>query len=642
MPDSSPQWHFNERRACDRMRDSANDAFFTAESLENLSEALVREGIQNSLDAAQRADGNVRQVQVRISFVRTASRAAREFLAEIFSSAEENFERGLGESDLADLFGDECGYLVFEDFGTRGLNGDVNEWRLERAEQNAFFSFFRAEGRSGKSGESLGRWGIGKQVFPTASRLHAMLAVTVRADTPAKVLMGSAVVRTHSIGGKDFQPDAWFGSRDVLENPVSPIIDAGFISAFESVLGLNRGNKKGLSVIVPAVDERVNVDDLRRGIVRSFFWPILLGELVVDLESSEGSWHMDAETLASHRSLLPPSEAAVVEFAAWAATAKPSEFISLGSNGHMKPDWRASIDALLPESKVGELRGQLEKSQRVGIRVPVRVRPKFEGGEEKNSFFTVFVSPCRDAGYRPIFLRDGIVITDVRCPQMSGNRSLVVVEDPALASLLGDSEGVNHTQWQKDSPKFHKRYVYGPETIKFVSRSVYEILQRLHAAETKGDPNLLLDIFYLPIDEGPTEVTKKPTKEKETETTEASEPSPTRHLTHFALDQVKGGFVLKPGKAPLTSLPARVRIEAGYAVRRGNAIKRWSSDDFNFIRAPLRQEQANGVIVSRAEGNSLELEIRKADFAFEVSGFDTKRDLVVRATESKGENETDV
>src|SRR5436190_2438197 len=51
----NPEWHFNPRRPCDRMRDSANDAFFTAESLENLSEALVREGIQNSLDAAERA-----------------------------------------------------------------------------------------------------------------------------------------------------------------------------------------------------------------------------------------------------------------------------------------------------------------------------------------------------------------------------------------------------------------------------------------------------------------------------------------------------------------------------------------------------------------------------------------------------------
>jgi len=45
----NPKWHFNPRRACDRMRDSANDAFFTAESLENLSEAVVREAYESSL-----------------------------------------------------------------------------------------------------------------------------------------------------------------------------------------------------------------------------------------------------------------------------------------------------------------------------------------------------------------------------------------------------------------------------------------------------------------------------------------------------------------------------------------------------------------------------------------------------------------
>ena len=50
----NPKWHFNPRRPCDRMRDSANDAFFTAESLENLSEAVVHEAIQNSLEAAER------------------------------------------------------------------------------------------------------------------------------------------------------------------------------------------------------------------------------------------------------------------------------------------------------------------------------------------------------------------------------------------------------------------------------------------------------------------------------------------------------------------------------------------------------------------------------------------------------------
>jgi hypothetical protein len=231
--------------------------------------------------------------------------------------------------------------------------------------------------------------------------------------------------------------------------------------------------------------------------------------LVVDLESPTEHWHIDAETLASQRALLPANEAAVVEFAAWASTAKPAEIVSLPAEAATRPEWRATIDAILPETKLTEIRSRLEQHERVGVKVPVRVRPKFDGGEESTSFFTVFIAPCRDAGFRPIFLRDGIVITDVRSPQMSGNRSLVVVEDPPLAGLLGDSEGVGHTEWQKDSPNFHNRYIDGPETIKFVSRSVYEILQRLHAAETKGDANLLLDIFYLPVNESPTGPTKK-------------------------------------------------------------------------------------------------------------------------------------
>jgi hypothetical protein len=470
-----------------------------------------------------------------------------------------------------------------------------------------------------------------------------MFGVTVRGDAPNRVLMGSAVVRNHSVGGKDFQPDAWFGCREQDDNPVQPVTAAEFIDSFSSAFGLQRTNQPGLSVVVPSVDERVNTDDVRRGIVRSFFWPILLGELTVDLESPGKSWRIDAETLATHRELLPAAEAAVIEFAGWAAFAKPEERIDLSEAAATKPNWAQTGDQLLPEAKLEEILSRLEKDQRIAIRIPVRVRPKFDGGMESMSFFTIYLATCRDSGHRPIFLRDGIVITDVRTPLMSGTRSLVVADDPPLAGLLGDAEGVNHTQWQKDSAKFHGRYVHGPDTIKFVSRSVFEIIQRLHAAETKGDPNLLLDIFFLPTDEGPTEPKKKPEPGKPDVSPEPPLPAPPAKPKRFLLESMKGGFVLKPGSTPFPVLPAKLRVEAGYAVRRGNAIKRWALDDFAFNRLPLRQDpKPIGVVVTREDGNALELEIRKPDFLFGISGFDIKRDLVVRAIELKGENETDV
>jgi len=641
------QWHFIPRRPCDRARDPKNDAFFTAESLENLSEALIREGIQNSLDAAKR-DAQAREVRIRIAYVSAPSPEARLELNAIFEPAKVHFEKGLLNGAYAETLGRAASYLVFEDFGTKGLNGDVAEWQLDKTGENAFFSFFRAEGRSAKSGESLGRWGIGKHVFPTASRLASMFGLTVRADEPTEVLMGSAIVRTHSIGDQDFQPDAWFGCRDNPGSQVMPVTDPHYIQRFKRVFSITRNRETGLSVLVPCVDDRVNMDDLRRGIVRNFFWPILLGELVVDLEGGGASWRIDHESLPTHRTLLPQPEATVVEFALWASTAKPLEIVELDEALATRPDWRAIGTNLLSESMLKEIRELLEVNQKVGIKIPVRVRSKAMGPNGIQpagamSYFTVFIAPCRDAGHRPIFLRDGIVIKDVRAPQMHGNRSLVVVDDPALAGLLGDSEGVNHTQWQKDSPKFHNRYVYGPDTIKFVTRSVYEIMQALHTGETKGDPTLLSHLFYLPTDEGPLEATPKPKEGPGPKAPPPLKSPPPPVPRKFDIKQVDGGFILKPGKKPFESLPVKVRIQAAYGIRRGNPMKRWAADDFAFTRQPLRLEpKPVGVIVSREDGNTIDLEIRKAEFEFGVCGFDKKRDLVVRAVELKEQNEEDI
>lgn len=641
-----PQWHFNTQRLCDRTRDPNNDAFFTAESLDNLSEALVREGIQNSLDAAERTEENVRQVRIRIRYEPRASTEARKYLSDMFNTAKVHFERGLSVKHLAQLFEKDCGYLLFEDFGTRGLSGDVEECRYERAAQNGFFSFFRAEGLSSKSLGSLGRWGIGKQVFPTSSRLHAMFGLTVRRDTPSRVLMGSAVVRTHTIEDQAFQPDAWFGIRNSAENPVAPITDRSYLDTFSKTFGLERTNENGLSVVVPSVDERVNIEDLRRGIVKSFFWPILQGELVIDLEMPEKRWRIDAETLPAHREVLPANEAAVLEFAGWASTAKPSDFVVLSDDRVARPDWRSQASSLLADRKLEEIRARLHKNSRVGVRIPILIRPKYDGGKESGTSFMVFLESCRESGCRTIFLRDGIVITDVRSPLVSGFRSIVVIEKAGercpLAGLLGDSEGVNHTQWQKDSPKFHNRYVYGPDTIKFVSRSAFEITQKIHSEETEGDPDLLSHVFSLPGEDEAEQKRKKPLPNSVDSVVDQPQDFPPVSAKRFVLESVKGGFVVKPGRAPLEQLPVRIQLESAYALRKGNPFSKWTSEDFVFMRSPIRCDQVKSVFVLKADNNLLEIEIRAADFQFSVTGFDTRRDLVVRATEIRQSNETDI
>ena len=45
---------------------------------------------------------------------------------------------------------DPCKFLVFEDFGTTGLRGDIEQAFDEPGNKNSFYYFFRAEGRTGK------------------------------------------------------------------------------------------------------------------------------------------------------------------------------------------------------------------------------------------------------------------------------------------------------------------------------------------------------------------------------------------------------------------------------------------------------------------------------------------------------------
>ena len=634
----NPKWHFNRRRPCDRARNSSNEAFFTAESLENLSEALVREGIQNSLDAARTTDEHVKDVRVRIAHVQKAPPSAAEIIRECFAPVAGHYEKGLRKSRVEELFDREVGFLVFEDFGTKGLQGDVEEYRLDRAERNAFFSFFRAEGMSAKDEEKIGRWGVGKHVFPTASRLHSMFGLTVREEEPAKVLMGSAVVRIHTLNDTEYHPDAWFGLRNDEEAPVSPVRDATYIQKFEKAFGLLRESRPGLSIVVPSVDERVNLKDLHRGVVKSFFWPILEGQLTVDIETASGSVRLDAEKVTADLDILSEEDRPLIGLASWASSLKPANHVDLVQPSNKKPTWAAVGSELLPESKLSEIRSILEKEGRVAIKVPIFVRPKEDRSKERWSYFRVFIENCEGAGRRPVFLREGIVISDVRSSAISGTRAIVVVDHGPLAGLLGDSEGVNHTQWQKDSEKFHGRYVYGPETITFVTRSFQEIMQRLRGSGKKRIPDLLLDIFYLPDDsesEGEEEKKNKKRRRKKKIKRESS-------ARRYRVDKfsVKGGFSIIPAEVPLEAkqLPLSLRIKVAYACRGGGALKSWEPDDFKIGTPPVRIEEKQGLVVLKESGNEIEVEIRNPNFKLGVAGFDPKRDLFVDTNEIKSAN----
>ena len=151
----SATWHFNEFRPCDKARESQVEKFFNSDAVANPGNAIVREGIQNSLDAAP----DNAQVTVRLTVGRWSEAEARDRLPRYSSGFGEHLKAVRGKLANPPTDRDPFRFLVFEDFGTSGLRGNPEQWQLsELGQSNPFFNYFRAEGISDKVEGSCGRF----------------------------------------------------------------------------------------------------------------------------------------------------------------------------------------------------------------------------------------------------------------------------------------------------------------------------------------------------------------------------------------------------------------------------------------------------------------------------------------------------
>jgi len=201
------RWHFNRVKAGDKIREPIHGEFFATEAIARPGEALIREGIQNSLDAGQPDS----PVTVRILLSGETQAAAQRDMNPFMEGLWPHLQaEGNGLLD-APSPQDPCPFLVFEDFGTTGLTGDTSQWQPLPGVINNFFNFHRADGRSDRGEHERGRWGVGKQVFTRSSRIRTFFTLTVRTDDHRRILMGQAALRSHFFDGVYHSPGGWFG-----------------------------------------------------------------------------------------------------------------------------------------------------------------------------------------------------------------------------------------------------------------------------------------------------------------------------------------------------------------------------------------------------------------------------------------------
>jgi hypothetical protein len=628
--EAAPTWKFRRMQPGEMNIDPIEGEFFSTEALGSLADALVREAIQNSLDA--RAGGE--RVRVRIAFPQPSAWLDGERRARYLEALWPHLAaEGSGLADLPQRR-EPLAFVVVEDTGTRGLQGDPaqSEDREPAADapRNDFYFFWRNVGRSRKSAAELGRWGLGKTVFAAASRINTFFALTVRRDDGRRLLMGQAVLRIHRLDGARHYPYGYFG--DFEGDFALPVDDDAAIETFCRDFGIARANEPGLSVVIPYPDPTLEPQALLRSVVRHYFVPILAGDLAVEIVHGDQVEAVDAVSLpgllARSAWTEGPALQRLVQLARWAMALPPQRHLHLPAPDQgAAPRWiadRALEDALAP------LREPFNRGDPVGVHVPVWVKPT--AGEAVCAGFDVYLE--RDdalSGSDEHFVREGITIAGVRSGLQGGVRAIVWVRQRALSGLLGDSENPAHTEWQERSPRFKQRYRHGPYTLRYIKSAPREIVRALTRPAAGRDFALLRHLFSLDL---PTEeavrqrAASAPKRTGLDGTGTASFVETVGKERFFELQKLPGGFRLA-GTVEGTAAPRFVAVLAAYEVRRGNPFALYQALDFEMDRPPI-EAVASGAEIVRRERNAIVLRIDEPAFQLTVRGFDPRRDVRVK------------
>lgn len=635
------RWSFTPLQPGSKLREPTAGAFFSSDATGGAGAALVREGIQNSLDAKASSDA----VLVRISFRLGEHAPLWEEIAPWLSDAADHYRaaprNGIHPDDLPEFAdGERCNLLVFEDFETTGLGGDPEaafpEEDPDEEQRNHFFHFWRAEGRSEKKKDELGSWGLGKDVYYRASRINTAFGLTIRPGANSKrvLLMGQSILKLHTISTDEAEAryqEGYWGAPDLgLTGVVLPVENTTAVDSFRTAFGLWRGDDPGLSVVVPYLDAEIKRDEVSRAIVQNYFYAILANQLevVVRLPGEQDEYTMDSQSLPEvaqdleQAGKVTPVDTAVINLASWALhdlQAENRHELSAPASTNSSSNWQHQAFGDFLET----LKETLTRKGKIAVRVPVNVRHRKKGSAV--SHFDVYIQPAdNNELYKPTFIRDGIVIPDVRTRGVRGIHSLVIVESGPLAEFLRQSENPSHTTWQREEVR--KDYVNAPSTLDFVTMSVRRIMDRLAASDQARDDTLLTDLFPMADPEQPTPKAPRPKNRGEPPDRRPRSPKMT-------LKKRPGGFRLETGPG-FTEGKQRWVVQAAYDVRRGNPLTQYQPADFQLDQAPIAVTSAGVVRIDVApDGHKNRIVIDDpvpGEFWLEVNGFDQNRQLLVR------------
>ena len=655
MSANPPSWRFARMSPSQINQDPFQGEFFTATA--DLSERLIRESIQNSLDARSGAE----KVRVRFGFsgnrgaigVRNAKpyllglEKHLESIADALTAPRANTDdRETRAAYRAwDQLKEPLSYLVVEDFGTTGLSGEITA-NSEIEGTNDFWGFFRSIGISPKSENAGGSWGLGKWVFPDASRINAYFGLTRRAEEDADLMMGMAMLRTHTVNGEKYPPYGFFAAHsdkndeEWLPMPVTSLEqDKAFIGSAQRDFHLQRNHQAGLSVVIPHPREDLNPRNLGRAVITQYFLPIIRGDLEVQIEHpAEELLEINAATIGTKTRLVTASDRddesvismqGIIRLANWAILQKEHIGIAFPVT-----KLRESIEAL----ELGKLRQQFESGERLAFQLTTKVQQR--GKQEQDTSYFVYLEQDDELSEGcAYFVRGNLRIPRMRSPQRYRARALVLVKNRSLLGhLLRDAEGPAHALWDPHAQRLKEHWSGGYNRVQAVRRTAELLLQNLVQRTSEQQFDALADLFPADPDTTGVEIKRGPRRTPETPL-----PPPQPNGVPLAITRRTGGFSVRSIDGKATERKSAWILRFAYDVARGGSSRamrqykqgiRQGQADFSLREGQL-QVRHHGCEIEVIDHNEIRFMVLDRSFFVVVDGLDT-RDVVVEVKRDSG------
>ena len=278
------------------------------------------------------------------------------------------------------------------------------------------------------------------------------------------------------------------------------------------------------------------------------------------------------------------------------------------------------------------------------------------GGSRENAYYSLYLQKDYDlAEGHDYYVRGTLSIPNRDSIRGYSARALLVVnENQPLAAMLRDSERPSHNAWYPQDDRVTKRWVGARGRISDVLNAPSRLLRILEGAPEGLQRDALADVFSWDGNWGewlqPGAI-PEPVPVPEPMIHECGHnrnlvpplpPPPPSRPRDFTLTRTNSGFRVGISTARRGGDSFQGRLEAAYAVLRGNAFKKYREYDFRFHGdQALAVSVVGGSVSAGNAGNELLLQVDEpSNFSLIVEGFDPQRDVRVKVEPLQERQET--